>query len=244
MLRFLKQRFGGSNKADHRDRSVRLNLEEFESRFLPNAGPLFAGVPPLPFGSPPLVGAADPSGQQTLTAALAGATGTSGAATFSSNTTAATNSLLVQVSGLSASSTYTVDIGGTSVGQITTNSSGSGQLSLSNISASIAPGTAVTVLDSTGATVLSGTFAPPGCSSGSSSGPGSSGSSSSSVSASASATIATDASQLVTDLKSGNLSGALAALGSFETYLATVPGASLQEQEALLFLDQVFADLA
>jgi hypothetical protein len=245
MLDFLKQRFFGSQKTSHRGQSVRPTLEEFESRFLPNAGPLFAGTNALGFNGSAQFGAADPSnmGQQSLTATLTGATG-SGSASFSSNSTAGTNSLVVNVSGLNANSTYTVQIGGATAGQITTNANGSGQLSSSNISTSVASGSAITVLDPTGAPVLSGTFAASGCSSGSSSGTGSSGTGSIiDGTASSSTSLTTDASTFATDLMSGNLSGALAALEAFETYLSALPSFPQQEQQALTFLDQVFSDL-
>src|SRR5579885_2566386 len=167
MLDFLTQRFFGSKKTNPRGQSVKLTLEQFESRFLPNAGPLFAG-----FGGPALVGSADPAGQshsetQTLTATLTGAAGTSGSATFTSNSAAGTNNLLVQVSGLTANTTYSVTSGTTTLGSITTNASGSGQLSVSNVSPALTAGQSLTVLDPSGATVLSGTLAATGCPSGS-----------------------------------------------------------------------------
>jgi hypothetical protein len=50
-------------------------------------------------------------------------------------------------------------VDGTTVGQLTTNSSGAGTLSASDLTQTIAASSVVTVLDSTGATVLQGTFA-------------------------------------------------------------------------------------
>jgi hypothetical protein len=95
---------------------------------------------------------------QDLSASLTGTTG-SGSARFSTGQ----NSLKVSVSGLTAGATYTVQAGdgttNTTVGQITTDANGSGKLSVSNLTATIAAGTILTVLDANGTTVLTGTFA-------------------------------------------------------------------------------------
>jgi hypothetical protein len=93
-----------------------------------------------------------------LFAALTGATGTAGHARYHADATAGTNSLSLSVSGLAASSTFTVQIDGTTVGQITTDANGAGKVTLSNLTTAVAAGTVISVLDSTGATVLSGTF--------------------------------------------------------------------------------------
>lgn len=55
--------------------------------------------------------------------------------------------------------------------------------------------------------------------------------------------IVTDASTFATDLQSGDLSGALAALSNFEAYLSSLPSFTMQGEQALLFLDQVLTDL-
>src|SRR5205807_1561820 len=97
---------------------------------------------------------------QALTATLSGATGTSGQVKFtSSTTTAGQNTFDLSVSGLTASQTYAVQVDGTGVGQVTTDTSGNGNVTVSNLTASIAAGTTVSILDSTGASVLSGTLA-------------------------------------------------------------------------------------
>jgi hypothetical protein len=93
-----------------------------------------------------------------VTASLTGTTG-SGRAHFNAKASTGNNRFGLSVTGLTASANYTVQVGGTTLGTLTTNANGSGHLSLSDITASIASGTTVTVLDSTGATVLSGTFA-------------------------------------------------------------------------------------
>jgi hypothetical protein len=95
---------------------------------------------------------------QALTASLTGTTG-SGAACFSSGD----SSLKVRVSGLTANATYTVEVANgtaapTAVGQITTDANGSGKLSVSNLTATVSAGTVLTVVDSSGTTVLTGTF--------------------------------------------------------------------------------------
>jgi ribosomal protein L13 len=91
-------------------------------------------------------------------ATLTGATG-SGHAFVIVNASTGTTQFDLHVSGLTADTTYTVQVNGTMVGQLTTNSRGSGRLSESNITPTVSAGSTVTVLDSAGATVLSGTFA-------------------------------------------------------------------------------------
>jgi hypothetical protein len=97
--------------------------------------------------------------RQELSATLSGASGTSGFAAYSANTTTGDNTFRLRVSGLTASTTYTVQVGGTTVGQVTTDASGKGSVSLSNLTATVAAGSVVTVLDPTGVTVLTGTLA-------------------------------------------------------------------------------------
>ena len=65
----------------------------------------------------------------------------------------------VQVSGLTASSSYTVESGSTTLGTISTDANGHGQLSVSDLSPALAAGATITVLDSNNSTVLSGTLA-------------------------------------------------------------------------------------
>jgi hypothetical protein len=98
------------------------------------------------------------SGQQ-LSASLTGTSGGTGQAQFSSGSTSGQNSFELIVSGLTAGQTYSVQVDGTTIGQITTDSHGQGQLQLSNLTATIAAGTVITVLDANDATVLQGTFA-------------------------------------------------------------------------------------
>src|SRR5262249_40531731 len=63
-----------------------------------------------------------------FTSELTGASGTSGSAHFVVSATAGENSLKIKVSGLAANTTYTVEIGGTSVGSITTDGNGAGKV--------------------------------------------------------------------------------------------------------------------
>jgi hypothetical protein len=62
-------------------------------------------------------------------------------------------------SGLTANTAYTLEIGTTTIGMFTTDSNGSAEANLEKISATIASGTAVTIVDASNNTVLSGTFA-------------------------------------------------------------------------------------
>jgi hypothetical protein len=74
------------------------------------------------------------------------------------SSTAGDTNLILEVD-LSANASYTVEVGGTSVGTITTGSNGEAFTTLNNIaSASITADTTVTIVDSNGDTVLSGTF--------------------------------------------------------------------------------------
>jgi hypothetical protein len=69
------------------------------------------------------------------------------------------NSLQVGLFGVSANSTYAVQLDGTTAGTVTTNASGSGHLSVSDLSTPPQAGSTLTVLDSTGATIPQGSFA-------------------------------------------------------------------------------------
>jgi hypothetical protein len=173
MLEFIRKLFRPANKATHRRRPIRLTLEAFESRDLLNASPLYAGfhMPSMSDHSQSASvhagssdssrGCHDNNQSQTLTASLTGATGTSGTATLKSDTSSGDNSLVVQVSGLAASSTFTVTSGTTTLGTITTDANGSGKLSVTNLSPTLAAGADITVVDANEATVLTGTLADP-----------------------------------------------------------------------------------
>jgi hypothetical protein len=104
-------------------------------------------------------GGGDDHGGQKLTASLTGATGTSGTAEFKTGDEAGENSFTLKVTGLTASTTYTVDVGGTSIGMFTTDSTGAGSLDLTNLTTTIMSGSVLTVLDANNNTVLTGTFA-------------------------------------------------------------------------------------
>jgi hypothetical protein len=171
MLEFFRKLFRPTPKKAIRRRPVRLVLEAYEPRELMSASPLCAGMP-VPSMSDHSQSISTPAGSsdsshqcqdnsqnQTLTATLAGATGTSGSAAFKSNTTSGDNSLQVLVSGLVASSTFTVMSGTTTLGTITTDSSGSGTLSVSDLSPALASGAVITVVDANQNTVLTGTLA-------------------------------------------------------------------------------------
>jgi hypothetical protein len=165
-MQFFRKLFTRSKKTSNRSRSFRPHVETFEAREVPHGGPLF-GAHASALGDPALLGAAvagtgtcHGDGQtQTLTATLSGATGTSGSVTFTSDAATGANSLAVQVSGLNANTAYTVLSGSTTLGTITTDNSGAGTLSVSNVSPAPAAGAAIAVMDPNGATVLSGTLA-------------------------------------------------------------------------------------
>ena len=173
MLEFIRKLFRPANKESYRRRPIRLTLETFEPRDLLSASPLCAGfqVPSMSDhsqsasvhadSSDSARGCHDNSQSQTLTASLTGDTGTSGSVTFTSNTSSGDNSLVVQVSGLAASSTFTVTSGTTTLGTITTDVNGSGKLSVTNLSPALAAGADITVVDANEATVLTGTLADP-----------------------------------------------------------------------------------
>jgi hypothetical protein len=94
-----------------------------------------------------------------LTAGLTGASGTSGSAAYSSGASSARNSLVISVLGLTANTTYSIEIGTTVIGQITTDTDGDGMAWLSNISATVVAGSTISILDANSNTVLTGTFA-------------------------------------------------------------------------------------
>jgi hypothetical protein len=94
--------------------------------------------------------------QVKFTASLTGTSGASGSASFNS----VKNSLQVFLTGAAASTTYNVTIDGTVVGQIATNSSGSGKLKLTPSSLTIAAGSAISISDTLGnPAILTGVFA-------------------------------------------------------------------------------------
>jgi hypothetical protein len=163
---FFRNLFGQqktSRKPAAKTRSVRLSVEGLEARDTPSHGFGLGAVRPdfgVFFGparfGPAFTDWGGTSSTSTLTAALTGASGTSGSVTFTTNTAAGTNSLRVRVTGLAANTTYTVLSGTTSLGTITTDANGAGSLSATNISATLTSGAAITVADPSNATVLSG----------------------------------------------------------------------------------------
>jgi hypothetical protein len=98
-------------------------------------------------------------GSQALSATLSGSAGASGFAQYTPGTTSGQNSFALQVSGLSASAPYSIQVGSGTIGSFTTDSSGAGSLSLSNVSTAISAGSILTVLNAQNNPVLSGTFA-------------------------------------------------------------------------------------
>lgn len=150
-------------------RSARLGVEAFETRDVPSASGFGHFVPHEYFGSfaaPAHTGAAQAgatkAANQVFTAALTSDTGAAGKITFAINTTASTNSLAISATGLTANQTFDVQIGGTSVGSVTTDANGAAITTLKNITATIAAGTAIALVDTStdpATTALSGTFA-------------------------------------------------------------------------------------
>jgi hypothetical protein len=167
MLRFLKKLFARQTTIRPRRPRARPGLESFESRDLPSAG-FWPGhafafgdqahIGPAVAGSGQLHSAGSTANTQVLAATLSGATGASGQVKFTFSTTTGQNSFVLSVSGLTASQTYGVQVDGTTIGSVATDTSGNGKLTVSNLTASIAAGTTITIVDSTGATVLTGTF--------------------------------------------------------------------------------------
>ena len=175
MRQFFKWLFSQPNPPKSRNQPRRLMLEAFESRDLLSASAFFsmAHRPPMDShaqfrgGDLQQLAGFDSGGQgcqgssqsSTLTTALTGANGASGAVTFTSNGSSSDNTLTVSVTGLTASSTYTVMSGTTTLGTITTDANGQGKLSVSDLSPALVAGAAITVTDSSSATVLTGTLA-------------------------------------------------------------------------------------
>ena len=94
--------------------------------------------------------------QVQFTASLAGAAGVTGVASFN----AAKNQLRVSVQGTAAGTTYEVTVNGTVVGQLTTDSSGAGQLRVWPSGVTIQGGSTVSVRDTAGSpAILDGVFA-------------------------------------------------------------------------------------
>jgi len=94
------------------------------------------------------------SHKTTLTSQLTDSTGSgTGTATFNSNTENGKTRLSLSVTGLAANTTLDVTIGGTVVGQVTTNSSGAGMVKFKNPTTTVTSGSTITV------GTLSGTFA-------------------------------------------------------------------------------------
>jgi len=95
-----------------------------------------------------------------LVAKLTGSNGASGSATFISNEESGGNGLDVQVSGLTARTTYTVSSGTQILGTFRTNANGNGRDAFNDVSPALTDGSAITISDPSGSTVLSGTLAP------------------------------------------------------------------------------------
>jgi hypothetical protein len=143
--------------------TFRPTVDGLDERVMPSGCGASSTIAGAGIFGPPTAGSGQfgDSSVTRLSASLTGATGTAGHAHYHADATAGTNSLTLSVSGLTASSTYTIDVNGTSVGTITTDATGAGKVTLSDLSATVAAGSTITVVDSTGATVLSGTFAAP-----------------------------------------------------------------------------------
>jgi hypothetical protein len=175
MLRFLKKLFATQSTGRPPRPQARLGLESFESRDLPSAsfwpGHAFhfgdqAHIGQAVAGSRQLHSTAGTGSTQVLTATLSGATGASGQVKFTSGSTTGQNSFVLSVSGLTASQTYSVQVDGTTIGQVATDTSGNGSVTLSNLAATIAAGSVVTVVDTgttPSTTVLAGTLGHGGC---------------------------------------------------------------------------------
>jgi hypothetical protein len=178
VFRLFTNLFFPGRKSTTPARRARLALESFEPRDLPSASTVPGPVQQTAHQGPAIGPAGNIPAQvsdlvfsggfhqqgKVLTAALTGATGTAGTATFTPGARAGQNTLTVSVSGLADGATYTVDVNGTALsGTLTTNASGAGTLTLTDVATAITAGTTLTVLDSTSTTVLTGTFTPPGC---------------------------------------------------------------------------------
>ena len=177
MLRSLKKWFATKRHVSRRGVQARPRLESFEARDLPSAGHGLFAAHAFHFGSPAqsssmksasavsygqLHAASGTGHEQTLVATLSGVTGASGQVKFTPSTTAGQNTFVLSVSGLTANQTYSVQVDGTAVGQVSTDTSGNGSVTLSNLTAAIAAGSVVTVVDTSttpSTTVLTGTLA-------------------------------------------------------------------------------------
>jgi hypothetical protein len=155
MFWFIPRLFARAKKPRSILRQARLQLETCEARDLPSALSLVGHFKTHAAA----VTATTASNVQSLSATLTGATGTAGSATFVSDAATGDNALKVRVSGLAASSTFTVSVGGTTVGTITTDANGHGRALFTNLSAAPSAGTAISVLDATSISVLAGSFA-------------------------------------------------------------------------------------
>jgi hypothetical protein len=147
--------------------------ETLETRDLPSAGPAFfvhaPALGPLAhvsanFGDKMVIdynghlrNSMSAGSMTILSAALTGASGATGTVDFSSTTNSASNSFHLTVSGLTASTTYSIQIDGATIGQVTTDANGDGSVSLTDLTASVASGSVVTVVDA-GTTALQGTL--------------------------------------------------------------------------------------
>src|ERR1043165_465222 len=145
MWKFLKK-YLGNHRTSRPALRTRLLVESLESRDVPSC----AGLSSLHGASASDVGTFHNGSAhgQHLSATLTGANGTAGTATFTSNKSAGTNSLSVSASGLTAGRTYDVQINGTTVGQVTMDTNGARTATLSNITAAVAAGATIAVVDS------------------------------------------------------------------------------------------------
>jgi hypothetical protein len=99
-------------------------------------------------------------GAVSLVADLTGDSGVTGHATIFTSPNSG-QSLRVEADGLTAGATYTVQIAGTTVGTFTADNEGEGEIALDSLTQTVAAGDTASVLDDSGATVLTGTLATP-----------------------------------------------------------------------------------
>src|SRR5262249_22364639 len=140
MLHFFKKLFARTSKPSPQVRQAKLGLEGLEARDVPSAGPLlmqaghafaFGHAAGAVFGANSNGGGFLGDSVTKLFATLSGSSGATGHAEFrSSSSDASTNSLTVRASGLAASSTFDVQVDGTTVGQLSTDANGKGSLTL------------------------------------------------------------------------------------------------------------------
>jgi hypothetical protein len=169
MLTFFGKIFGGMTRKarqparTHQHSQTRLGVEELNPRVLPSAGPFGLAAARLSghaffaaasmaaadamHSSTPFQGGHECGAEATLTASLTDASGATGQASFN----ATTGTLKIKVQGATASTSLSVAVDGTTVGSVTTDASGNGQVKLSNVS--VQAGSTITVGD------LQGTFA-------------------------------------------------------------------------------------